>query len=195
MKIRKPKQSGRGREMPLTPMQVAFARHLFEGKTQTEAYVAAGYAAVRPAYDRHFAHSMAQLPKIKAEIERLQQAMIYRSTWDALKVFREYTELLGRAKDDVAGEDRPTVLRCLEMISKFIGMHVERKELTLRLGNPSDDPKMLDDQITQLARLVGREDIIPLIELDPSQVVDVTDEVGKKPEDIVVEVTNESNTN
>ena len=72
------------------------------------------------------------------------------------------------------------------MLCKFIGMQVDRRELSLKLGNPSDVAKVLDDQITQLARLVGREDIIPLIELDPTQVVDISPEevVDEKAEDI-----------
>lgn len=169
-------KTGRKGEPILSPMKATFARKIFEGMTYTEAYAAAGYARDRESKTRHTAHNLANSPEVKKEVMRLQNAMIAKSTWDAFRVFKEYTELFNVAKgEDGLFLDRPTALRCLEMISKFIGMHVERRELTLKLGSPSDDPKVLDDQITQLARLVGREDIIPLIELDPSQVVDVSE--------------------
>ena len=180
-------KKGRKGEPILSPMKCAFARNIFKGMTAMEAFVAAGYANDRESRSRHTAQNLASSPEVKKEVARLQNQMIMKSTWDAFRVFKEYTELFQVAKgEDGLFQDRPTALRCLEMLSKFIGMHVERRELTLKLGNPSDDPKVLDDQITQLARLVGREDIIPLIELDPTQVVDITPEevVDEKAEDI-----------
>jgi len=171
-------------EVVLTEKQAAFARHIFEGKSLQEAYVAAGYDVGTTYQIKNRARVLNGTVGVQREITRLQGEMIKRSTWDAFRVFKEYTDLFNTAKGD---DDRQVQLSCLAMISKFIGMHVERKELTLKLGDPSDDPQVLDDQITRLAKLVGRNDIIPLIELDPSQVVDITESEDSNGKDLPIE--------
>mgnify|MGYP001569074111 FL=1 len=177
MRVKDGKKNSRGSRGVLTAQQIRFARLIFEGKAPKEAYIGAGYSMEIPSQVNNRTRFLLAKKNIREEIERLQHDLLRRSSWDAFRVFKEYTELFNVAKgEDGLFHDRPTALRCLEMLSKFIGMHVERRELTLKLGSPSDDPKVLDDQITQLARLVGREDIIPLIELDPSKVIDITSE-------------------
>ena len=102
-------------DKPLTPKQALFVEFIAQGKSQTDALLAAGYESSDPAT---LAHHTAQKPHIAAAIARTRERKTVTQAW-TVDWWR--SELGSCLRDANEASDLPSRLRALELAGKHLG--------------------------------------------------------------------------
>jgi phage terminase small subunit len=143
----------------LNPRQKAFAQNYIQCFNASKAVVDAGY---NTKYPEKVGHQMLDNPKVRAYIDQL---LVDRS--DLIDVDVNYVvKKITRAieKCDQMGRYNE-VLRGAELLAKYLGMFVERTEITGKDGGPIEYEKVKEDAdafsrtIAQLAARSGEDGI------------------------------------
>jgi len=155
--------------MPLSPKHERFSQALAEGKSQTEAYQLAGYAA-KPSAAKDCASRLAAKPAIKqrlASILQTKASIVERATAKAVAkleisrtdILRELWENSQQAKAAVPVKDHEgnetgefnanwsASNRALELLGKELGMFIDRKEIR---SGPLEN--LTDEQLDRVIR-------------------------------------------
>jgi len=132
-----------------------FVLELLAGKSQSEAYLAAGYSAKSVAVASAAATRLLKDPTIAARLEELQAAAAAKAalskSW-VLEKLRENVERAMQATPVLDRDGKPTgeyvyqgsvANRALELIGKEQGMFIDRKEI----GEPGDFKRLSDDEL------------------------------------------------
>lgn len=130
-----------------------FAQELAKGKTQTEAYLIAGYTGDRTAASRlstnaNIQQRVDELKAVVAERVIVDEAYVLGTIKDTVERCRQSSPVLDRKGEPVFIEtpegnitpaytfDAGNVLRGSEMLGKYLGMFVEKHEHTGKDGGP-----------------------------------------------------------
>ncbi|MBU6231616.1 terminase small subunit [Patescibacteria group bacterium] len=142
-KIERALQSGNIEDLfiSFTPRQSAFVSEYIKDFDATAACRRAGYSG--PNLNR-IGHTMLRHPGIRAAIDHLQAEQAKAFDVDVGYVVRKLTKTLERCEDD-ENFNPNAVLRAAELLGKYLGMFIEKKEITGKDGGAIQYEKVQED--------------------------------------------------
>jgi phage terminase small subunit len=144
----------------LTPRQKAFAQEYIRDFNSTQAVGRAGYLTK---YPNKVGHQMLNNPSVRAYIDQLLVDRSDTIEVDVNYVVKKITRAIERC--DAAGKYNE-VLRGAELLAKYLGMFIERTEITGKDGGPIEYEKVKEDAdafTRAIEGLTRRNDIGPTI--------------------------------
>jgi phage terminase small subunit len=110
-----------------------FVQEIVKGKSQSEAYIAAGFAASAPGSAKANSARLGARPEIQARLRELQGRSAHRAEIESAGIIRMLIEDRDRAHEN---KQAGAAVRASELLGKQIGMFIERRDI--RTG-PLDD--------------------------------------------------------
>jgi len=142
--------------MKMTPRQIAFAQEYIKDFNATAAARRAGYTGD---YINRQGYQLLTHPAVRKVIDFLLQERSAAIDVDVPYVIRKLVNTLERA--EAGGGDYNSILRAAELLGKYLGMFVEKQEITGKDGAPIQYEKVSEsaDEFTRtIARLAARNE-------------------------------------